>query len=593
MSAIFTLAYRKRIGKYKKIFFSCVLNFINNFYQNSILKVCSNCRLTCHKKCYQKSLTCNKLSDNDHLLHTATPNSTLFGIPLTNLCIAEGGVKIPVKIEQLISKIEMHGLYAEGIYRKSGVNSKIKELKQKMSEMVLSTELDYESYNVHVLANVLKSFLREMPEPLLSFDRYDDFLRASELSETVDRVSTLMSLIKKLPSSHHALLERLIFHLALVAQREQFNRMSASSLAIVFAPCVLRTNRQIPAQDSLNDIGRQTKCIETLITQKMLNVKTTLADIDTLDTAAHTATTRLSTLRSSKVFTPEELAPRPQTQIESDTEEMLLEDHIEEIKKEKEILTSTLPSLARATSDDDLLSTDMDGEGGSLDDLSSGREKDNNSGHHDHRDMKDSIDSSISSLCGDCSTGRSNDSDSTSGAVTVIAPVPVGDCEMTEPVAVSYNLRQQNIDYFPRKQQLDRDAFIKNSYSVPKSSNTSSVATSSRLTGSQQSLNFNQSIHSGGSDLQRQKPLAVRSMSGGYESTVITTTATIGIQSTSEPSSPGTGGHNMHLDSTNNSKLIKSSNKDKTNNKNNNNGSSSSNNPKSQTNSLDDEPIMV
>lgn len=446
---------------------------------------------------------------NNNTSHTAILNSTLFGVPLTNLCTAEGGVKIPVKIEQLITKIEMHGLYAEGIYRKSGVNSKIKELKTKMSDPAATSELDYESYNVHVLANVLKSFLREMPEPLLSFDRYDDFLRASELSETADRISTLMSLIKKLPPSHHALLERLIFHLALVAQREQFNRMSASSLAIVFAPCVLRTNRQIPAQDSLNDIGRQTKCIETLISQKMMNVKSTLADIDTLDTAAHTATTRLSTLRSSKVFTPEEMPPRPQN-IESETEEMLLEDHIEEIKKEKAMLTSTLPSLARASSDDDLLSTDMDGEGGSLDDLSSSR-CDRDSHFVSDGQFKDSIDSSIGSM-GDNVSRKTIESDSTAR-----------DEDMGEPVAISYNLRDQNIDYIPtsRAKVSDRDAFVKTNYSVAKSasSGTASMATA-RLILSQDNLQFSvqsgissTSSGGGGGGIDRPKLMAVRSMS--------------------------------------------------------------------------------
>lgn len=44
-------------------------------------------------------------------------------------------------------------------------------------------------------------------------------------------------------------------------------------------------------------------------------------------------------------------------------------DHIEEIQKEKELLTSALPSLTRTTSDDDLLSTDD----GSLDDVDTQR----------------------------------------------------------------------------------------------------------------------------------------------------------------------------------------------------------------------------
>lgn len=110
----------------------------------------------------------------------------------------------------------------------------------------------------------------------------------------------------------------------------------------------------------------------------------TLADIATLDTACHTATHRLSSLRCSKVFTPDELAVNPnsvaaaaaaahpdhQPPAPENEEEALLVGHIQEIQKEKAILTSALPSLTRATSDDDLLSTDLDGECGSLDDLS-------------------------------------------------------------------------------------------------------------------------------------------------------------------------------------------------------------------------------
>lgn len=86
-----------------------------------------------------------------------------------------------------------------------------------------------------------------------------------------------------------------------VAQHEDANRMSPSALAIVFAPCVLRTNKIVPAQDSLTDISRQTQCIETIISEQLRKVRSTLADIDTLDEACHTATHRLSSLRSSKV----------------------------------------------------------------------------------------------------------------------------------------------------------------------------------------------------------------------------------------------------------------------------------------------------
>lgn len=86
-----------------------------------------------------------------------------------------------------------------------------------------------------------------------------------------------------------------------MALHEEVNRMNSGALAIVFAPCILRTNKVVPAQDSLHDIGRQTACIETIIEEQLSKVRATLADIDTLDTACHTASNRLSSIRSSKV----------------------------------------------------------------------------------------------------------------------------------------------------------------------------------------------------------------------------------------------------------------------------------------------------
>ncbi|XP_076663823.1 unconventional myosin-IXa isoform X2 [Andrena cerasifolii] len=335
--------------------------------------VCQNCKLTCHKKCYMKaSAECGK----DASLHEMNSRK-VFGVPLYKLDCGDG--KVPLVVDRLITTIEMHGLYTEGIYRKSGVSSKVKELKVKMDEGDLE-KVDFENYQVHVLAAVLKSFFRDMPEPLLTFEYYDDFLHAANLTDPRDRISTLFAILKKLPKPNFDLMERLIVHLARVALHEIDNRMSPSALAIVFAPCILRTNRTLPAQDSLQDVGRQTCCVETIVQEKLRVVRATLADINTLESACHTATHRLSSLRSSKIFSPEELnAATPSATVRGgatdrdrdrgDEEEALLVDHIQEIQKEKALLTSTLPSLTRASSDDDLLLSANDLDDGSLEDI--------------------------------------------------------------------------------------------------------------------------------------------------------------------------------------------------------------------------------
>lgn len=214
--------------------------------------VCQGCKLTCHKKCTGKvNVTCRENhrgsgKDKDKKLG-------LFGVSLDRLVSEEQ--RVPAVIEELITVIELKGIYTEGLYRKSGTTSKIAELKNMLDR---GEKVDFDEYSVHVLTAVLKAFFRDMPVPLMSYDLYDDFLWATAVTDPQERVQAVYSHIAKLPKSNYDLLERLLFHLARVAQQETSNRMNANSLAIVFAPCILRTDRPMQMQEKLSDISKQT-----------------------------------------------------------------------------------------------------------------------------------------------------------------------------------------------------------------------------------------------------------------------------------------------------------------------------------------------
>lgn len=261
--------------------------------------VCQKCKLASHKKCHLKILSeCNEHGQVGGGGTNSSGLTGIFGVPLSNLVSEDAS--IPLVVDQLITAIELYGLRMEGLYRKSGVSSRQKELKADIED---GKEIDSELYPVHVLTSVLKSFFREMPEPLLTFELYDEFLRASELSQMEDRINTLFALLKKLPKPNYDLMERLVFHLVRVALHEDKNRMNANSLAIVFAPCILRTNKMRQVQESLHDISRQTLCLETIILEQMKKVKETLSNIESVDTATHSFSYRLNSIRSSKVTT--------------------------------------------------------------------------------------------------------------------------------------------------------------------------------------------------------------------------------------------------------------------------------------------------
>ncbi|KAL5004156.1 hypothetical protein ScPMuIL_017612 [Solemya velum] len=324
--------------------------------------VCQVCKFTCHKKCTPKSNTPCK---GTHDSQTSGPKQ-VFGAALSSLI--KEGEKYPEVVEKLISAIEIHGMYTVGLYRKSGSAQKARQLKQLIDSSKDDLKsLDLESYPIHVLTTTLKSFLREMPEPLLTFELYDDILRVAEIKDDHERVPALFGTIDRLPKINHDLFERLIFHLTRVAVHESSNKMSVNSLAIIFAPCLLRTNKKIQAQESLKHVPRQTLAVECILSEKLNKNRDQLEDIQTLEKAEATATDRLSFVRASirtskspdQKAEPVDLLPPPEVETAVEEERALCR-HIQSIKKEKTVLTSRLPLIEcrQYSSDDEILSTD-------------------------------------------------------------------------------------------------------------------------------------------------------------------------------------------------------------------------------------------
>ncbi|XP_071169197.1 unconventional myosin-IXb-like isoform X21 [Mytilus edulis] len=334
--------------------------------------VCQVCKYTCHKKCVNKTTTkCKGVQDNQFA------GTRVFGVQLSSLVSKDR--KVPVVVERLITVIELHGLYVEGLYRRAGAQAKVKILKQLIdSGKEDLVAIDTTEYQIHVLAAVLKGFFRDLPEPVLTYDLYDDFIRAAEIHDEKERMQSLYAVIDKLPKPNYDLFERIIFHLARVAHHEDVNRMSVNGLAIIFAPTFLRTNKKLQAQESLNQVPKQTIVIEKIISEQLDKLRSTLEDLQTLESAEITAVDRLQVVRTSmrisksptreRAVSPmipdvpvtEEEEEEVEISTDVEEEEKALKSHLRSIRKEKQNLTSKLPALEcrHLSSDDDINSTD-------------------------------------------------------------------------------------------------------------------------------------------------------------------------------------------------------------------------------------------
>uniref|UniRef100_A0A674PFG0 Myosin IXB n=1 Tax=Takifugu rubripes TaxID=31033 RepID=A0A674PFG0_TAKRU len=253
--------------------------------------MCSACKLICHKKCLNKIIT-----DCSTRRARQVGNSSLhFGVQVYMLTSKANPV--PKVIEMLLMHVEINGLYTEGLYRKSGSACRAKELHQILETTPESACLD--NYVIHTVTGLVKRWLRELPDPLMTFDLYTDFLHAAELPDKAEKIRAVYQKVDELPPANYNTLERLIFHLVRVAKEEEHNKMSPSSLAIVFAPCILRSPDVDNPFLSMKDVPRTTACVEILITEQFRRYKEKMQNIQELEYAEALAVHQLKLRRQN------------------------------------------------------------------------------------------------------------------------------------------------------------------------------------------------------------------------------------------------------------------------------------------------------
>ncbi|KAM3854961.1 unconventional myosin-IXb isoform 2-T2 [Vipera latastei] len=316
--------------------------------------LCSICKLTCHKKCLSKiqsGCTSSQAKKGDQ---DSEPRH--FGVSVSALTSEKNSV--PIVMEKLLEYVEMHGLYTEGIYRKSGSANRMRELKQSLQSDPNSVQL--ENYPIHTITGIFKQWLRELPDPLMTFAQYNDFLRAVELPEKQEQLCAVYSVLEQLPQANHDTLERLIFHLVKVAVVEEVNRMSPNALAIVFAPCLLRCPDNLDPLTSMKDVSKTTTCVEMIIKEQLRKYKMKMDEICQLEAAESIALRRLSLLRQNKSpqttgasSTSPKLGRLPEEEETDNREKELLIERIQSIKEEKEDITYRLPELDQRCSDEE------------------------------------------------------------------------------------------------------------------------------------------------------------------------------------------------------------------------------------------------
>ncbi|XP_046855008.1 rho GTPase-activating protein 44-like isoform X2 [Xenia sp. Carnegie-2017] len=163
-------------------------------------------------------------------------NSSTFGCPLGKH-LESTKREIALVLEECVRYLYEHGLNVEGLFRIAGQSTKVKKLKVSFDAGL--ADLSSEEYDVHAVTGVLKQYLRELPEPLMTYELYHEWIEAGSIRDRDDRLQNLWTVVSQLPKANKDNLRYLMKFLAKIEQNSEVGKMNAHNLAIVIAPNVI------------------------------------------------------------------------------------------------------------------------------------------------------------------------------------------------------------------------------------------------------------------------------------------------------------------------------------------------------------------
>ncbi|KAI7903638.1 uncharacterized protein BX663DRAFT_507164 [Cokeromyces recurvatus] len=191
------------------------------------------------------------------------PKEGTFGVPIDILVDKNGiesnlglgptrMIKIPSFIDECVTAMKQMDMSVEGIFRKNGNIRRLKELCDDIDKNPGCAQFTNET--PIQIAALIKKFLRELPDPLLTFKLHRLFIAAYKLKSEADRKRVIHLICCLLPKANRDTMEVLFIFMKWVAQFAEDaegggSKMTVENLATVIAPNILYSKSKDPQKD--------------------------------------------------------------------------------------------------------------------------------------------------------------------------------------------------------------------------------------------------------------------------------------------------------------------------------------------------------
>ncbi|XP_034533883.1 rho GTPase-activating protein 6-like isoform X1 [Notolabrus celidotus] len=172
--------------------------------------------------------------------------------------------QVPRVVDSCCQHIEKYGLQTVGIFRVGSSKKRVRQLREEFDRGI-DVQLD-EEHSIHDVAALLKEFLRDMPDPLLTKELYTAFINTTLLDQDEQQIITQL-LVYLLPACNSDTLHRLLEFLSTVTDhaedrldkdRQEItgNKMTSLNLATIFGPNLLHKQKNSDKEFSVQSTAR-------------------------------------------------------------------------------------------------------------------------------------------------------------------------------------------------------------------------------------------------------------------------------------------------------------------------------------------------
>uniref|UniRef100_A0AAZ3S3N9 SLIT-ROBO Rho GTPase-activating protein 2 n=1 Tax=Oncorhynchus tshawytscha TaxID=74940 RepID=A0AAZ3S3N9_ONCTS len=169
----------------------------------------------------------------------------------------DAGQVIPLMVESCIRFISRHGLHHEGIFRVSGSQVEVNDIKNSFERGEDPLAGDQNDHDMDSIAGVLKLYFRGLDHALFPKEVFHDLISCVSMENLQERAVHIRKVLLSLPSNTLIVMRYLFAFLNYLSRYSEDNMMDPYNLAICFGPTLMSVPEscdQVSCQAHVNEL---------------------------------------------------------------------------------------------------------------------------------------------------------------------------------------------------------------------------------------------------------------------------------------------------------------------------------------------------